>query len=107
MGDCVRTLYWNETVREAGRETLDAARRHRRYALTLLAGLLVAAIAVRFVAGDLVAAAGWLVAVAGFLAALFVWKMISIPPRRHAAQVQEISRLSSELKQVRAGAQRR
>jgi len=106
MGDCLRAFYWNETVREAGRETLDAARRHRRYALIVVTGLLIAAIAVRFMAGDLIAAAGWLAAVGGLLAALFLWKLISIPPRRHAAQVQEISRLSSELKHARSVAVR-
>ena len=103
----MRTTYWDETIREAGRETLDAARRHRKYALIVVAGLLVGVLTARAVLGDaggrngiLAAMSVWLLAVAALTGALFAWKLISIPPRRHTAQQREISRLTGELRRA-------
>ena len=103
----MRTTYWDETIREAGRETLDATRRHRRWALVVVLGLLIGALAARVAIGDaggrngnLAVAIAWLAAVGGLAGALFAWKLISIPPRRHTAQQREISRLNGELRRA-------
>jgi len=111
MGDVLRASYWTDVVFEAGRETADAVRRHRRYASAMLLGLLICAAAVAFAAAgmgglaSLIAVVAWLCAVAALSGALFLWKLISIPPRREAEQAKAIERLSAEMERLRPGRQ--
>jgi hypothetical protein len=102
----LRAIYWDEIIREAGRETLDAARRHRRYAMVTALGLLAGVLAMQAAlggggrAGNLLATIAWAAAVSALAGALFVWKLISIPPRRHGVQQREIDRLKQKLQRA-------
>lgn len=97
----MRISYWTEIAAEALRETFDAAQRRWPYVMAIFVASAIALGTIIRIAGrgywrsDATAIVALIVAAAVLFAALFLWKLISIPPRRDRAQLKEISRLTS------------